>query len=179
MHEIDTLLARFNLLEEHYGSDQDRLEAIVEAGVLFALEEGHTFRPICGADPKHHRPSFACDGNVDDIVEAAKAEVADLQCRAAELKETMNDLSEERFNLAERAREILLPELQEIQRSIGREVPSVQTVRSATNRIIERKVDVQKSLDLVRRRENLQTQRSQLGVTFLVTTARRWSLKNL
>jgi hypothetical protein len=33
MHEIDTLLARFTLLEQHYGSDQDRLAAIMEAGV--------------------------------------------------------------------------------------------------------------------------------------------------
>ena len=38
--EIDTLLARFRLLEQHYGSDQDRLAALIEAGTLFALEDG-------------------------------------------------------------------------------------------------------------------------------------------
>jgi len=162
MYEIDTLMARFTLLEQHYGSDQDRLAAIIEAGVLFALEDGQIC-PICGADPKHHRPSLACDGNVDGIVDAAKAETEELQRRAAELKETMDGLAEEREELAARAREIL-PELQEIQRDMGREVPSVQTVRSATNQIIERKVGVQRSLDLVRRRDNLQNQRAQLGV---------------
>lgn len=162
IREIDTLLARFALLEQHYGSDSDRLAAIIEAGVLFALEEGATC-PVCGADPKHHRPSFACDGNVDEIVEAANAETAELQRRAAELKQTMDNLAEERGELAERVREIL-PELQAIQRDISREVPSVQTVRSATNEIIERKVGVQKSLDLVRRRERLLDQRTTLGV---------------
>ena len=162
MHEIDTLVARFRMLEQHYGSDQGRLEAIIEAAFFFALEDGETC-PICGADPKHHRPKFACDGNIDKIVEAAKAETAELQSRAAELKQTMDGLAEERDELAKRAREIL-PELQTVQRDINREVPSVQTVRSATNRIIERKVGVQKSLDLVRRRENFQGQRSQLGV---------------
>lgn len=160
--EIDTLQARFGLLEQHYGSDQDRLAAIIEAGVLFALEEGDTC-PICGADPKHHRPSFACDGNIDEIVEAARAETAELQRRAAELKETMDGLAEERNELAERSREIV-PELQAVQRAITREVPSVQTVRSATRQIFDRKVEVQKSLDLVRRRDLLQGRREQLGV---------------
>jgi hypothetical protein len=162
MAEIDTLQARFSLLDQHYGSDQNRLAAIIEAGALFALEEGETC-PICGADPKHHRPSATCDGNVDEIVESAKAETAELQRRAAELKQTMDGLAEEREELAERAREIL-PELQAIQRDINREVPSVQTVRSATNEIVERKVGVQKSLDLVRRRERLLDQRARLGV---------------
>ncbi len=162
MAEIATLQARFQLLEQHYGSDHDRLAAIIEAGALFALEEGETC-PICGADPKHHRPSSACDGNFDEIVEAAKAETADLQHRVVELKQTMDGLAEEREELAERAREIL-PELQELQRGIIREVPSVQTVRSTTNKIIERKVGVQKSLDLVRRRDRLLDQRAQLGV---------------
>jgi hypothetical protein len=160
--EIDTLLARFRLLEEHYGSDQDRLAAIIEAGILFALEDGEVC-PICGADPKSHRPAFACDGNVDDVVEAAKAETADIQRRVAELKLTMDGLTEERGELAERSREIL-PELASIQVDILREVPSVQTVRTETSRVIARKLVVQKSLELVRRRERLNSQRSELGV---------------
>jgi hypothetical protein len=162
MAEIDTLQARFSLLEQHYGSDQDRLAAIIEAGVLFALEDGEVC-PICGADPAHHRPSAACDGNIDEIVEAATAETAELQRRAAELKQTMDGLAKERDELCERSREII-PELQEVQRDITREVPSVQTVRSATKQIVERKVGVQKSLDLVRRRDVLQERRDELVV---------------
>jgi hypothetical protein len=162
LYEIDTLLARFTLLEQHYGSDKNRLAAIIEAGVMFALEEGQVC-PTCGADPRHHRPKFACDGNIDDIVDAAKAETAEPERRASELKKTMDLLTEERGELAERVREII-PELQEVQRQINREVPSVQTVRGNTNRIIERKVGVQKSLDLVRRRESLQAQRINMGV---------------
>lgn len=160
--EIDTLLARFGLLEQHYGSDEDRLAAVIEAGTLFTLEDGEIC-PICGADPQQHRPTFACDGNVVEIVEAAKAETADLQRRAAELKLTVNGLTEERNELAGRAREIL-PELQALQADIMREVPSVQTVRSETNRVIARKLVVQKSLDLVRRREKLLSQRLELGI---------------
>ena len=80
--EIDTLQARFDLLDQHYSSDQDRLASAIEAGTLFALEEGQVC-PICGAEAKHHRPEFACAGNVDEIVEAAKAELRGLRqaCR--------------------------------------------------------------------------------------------------
>jgi len=162
LHEIDTLLARFALLEQHYGSDKDRLTAIIEAGVMFALEDGEVC-PICGAEPKNHRPKFACDGNIENVMEAAKAETVELERRASELKQTMGLLTEERGELAERIREIL-PELQDIQHQINREVPSVQVVRGNTNRIIERKVGVQKSLDLVRRQDNLQAQRTNMGV---------------
>src|ERR1700722_10794997 len=50
------------------------------------------------------------------------------------------------------AREIL-PELATLTAGIQREVPSVQTVRSETNRVFSRKLVVQKSLDLVQRRD--------------------------
>lgn len=160
--EIDTLLARFSLLEQHYGSDRDRLEAIVEAGVLFALEDGRVC-PVCGAEPQHHRPPFACDGNTDEIVKAATAEIIELQRRSAELKTTMDNLAEERAELAQNARQ-LLPEIQSLQADILREVPSVQIVRNQTSKVIERKLVVQKSLELVRRREKLVSQRAGLGV---------------
>jgi prefoldin subunit 5 len=160
--EIDTLRARFDLLDRHYSSDQERLASAIEAGTLFALEEGQVC-PICGAETKHHRPDFACDGNVNEIVEAAKAELAELGKRAAELKLTIQGLSNEREELAERAREIL-PELESIQSDILREVPSVQTVRTQTNTVIARKLTIQKGLELVRRRDSLNEQRAQLGV---------------
>ena len=162
MDEIDTLQARFGLLEQHYSSDQERLASAIEAGTLFALEEGKVC-PICGAEAKNHRPEFACDGNVDEIVEAAKAELTELGRRAAELKLTRDGLTEEREGLAERAREIL-PELESLQSDILREVPSVQTVRTQTNTVIARKLTVRKVLDLVQRRDRLNEQRGQLGV---------------
>jgi chromosome segregation ATPase len=84
--EIDTLLARFQLLQQHYGSDHDRLAAVIEAGTLFALEDGEIY-PICGADPAQHRPASACEGNIDEIVEAPRAETADLDRRSADLEE--------------------------------------------------------------------------------------------
>jgi hypothetical protein len=162
LDEIDTLQARFELLAEHYASDEERLASAIEAGTLFALEEGQVC-PICGAEAKNHRPEFACEGNVEGIVAAARAETEELQGRAAELKLTMQGLAEERVELAERARKIL-PELESLQADILREVPSVQTVRSQTNSVIARKLTVQKGLDLIHRRDRLMSQRAELGV---------------
>jgi hypothetical protein len=161
--EIGTLEARFELLAEHYKSDEQRLAAIIEAGAFFVLED-QTNCPVCGAAPGHHRPDQACDGDVDAIVAAATAEVAELKGRAVELRQTIEGLKTERSALATRAREIL-PELESLQARILREVPSVQTVRSETNRLVQRKISVEKGLGLVRRREALLAQRTELGVS--------------
>jgi hypothetical protein len=161
--EIDTLEARFELLAEHYKSDEQRLVAIIEAGAFFVLEDQANC-PVCGAAPGHHRPDQACDGDVDAIVAAATAEVTELKGRAVELRHTIEGLRAERNSLAQRAREIL-PELESLQARILREVPSVQTVRSETNRLVQRKISVEKGLGLVRRREALIAQRAELGVS--------------
>jgi AAA domain len=57
LDEIDTLQARFELLDQHYSSDQERLASAIEAGTLFALEDGQVC-PTCGSEAKHHRPEF-------------------------------------------------------------------------------------------------------------------------
>jgi len=117
--EIDTLEARFELLAEHYKSDEQRLAAIIEAGAFFVLEDQANC-PVCGAAPGHHRPDQACDGDVDAIVAAATAEVAELKGRAVELRQTIEGLKTERSALATRAREIL-PELESLHaRILGR-----------------------------------------------------------
>jgi len=161
--DIDTLRARFDLLAEHYSSDNDRLRSIVEAGAFFVLEEGTTC-PVCGAAPPHQNPGEACEGDVAELVAAATVEAADLKGREEELKLTITTLAAEREGLGARARE-LLPELDRVQENILREVPSVQTVRSQTTSVIQRKVGIQKRLDLFRRRGSFVAKRAELGVS--------------
>jgi hypothetical protein len=161
--EIDTLIARFGLLAAHYESDKARLASIAEAGQFFTLEESVNC-PVCGASPEHHRPEQACDGNVAEVTAAANAEIIELQERAVELQETIRDLQIERKELTATARD-LLPRLEILQADILREVPTVQTVRSQTSHVISKKLSIQKSLELVRRRDNLVAQRLELGVS--------------
>jgi hypothetical protein len=161
--EIDSLKARFALLAEHYASDEKRLTSIIEAGGLFMLEEGATC-PICGAESGHHRPDKACDGNVADIVAAAAAEIAELRGRAAELAVTVEGLTREHAGLEARM-EAIDPQLERLQSDILREVPSVQSVRMQTNSVMQRKLTLQKTLDVVRRKASLEAERAELGVS--------------
>ena len=163
MGEIDSLTARFGLLAEHYRSDAERLASIAEAGSFFLLEDAAVC-PVCGAAPEHHRPDQACEGNVAEIMAAAKAEIAEVRERAVELQVTIDGLMEERAVTAARARE-LLPKLESLQANILREVPTVQIMRSQTSEVIARKLTIQKSLELVRRRDGLVAQRTELGVS--------------
>jgi hypothetical protein len=68
--EIEELLERFALLDQHYGVDKERLRAIQESGSKLALAE-KTACPLCGASPEHQHLDHACDGKVEAIVEAA------------------------------------------------------------------------------------------------------------
>lgn len=161
--EIDTLQARFSLLSEHYASDERRLGSIAEAGAFFMLEDGATC-PVCGAESNHQRSGEACEGNVAEIVAAATAEATELKRRTEELQLTVATLFAERETVGARARE-LLPELDALQESILREVPSVQTMRSQTSAVIQRKLSIQKNLDIFRRRNRFLAQRAELGVS--------------
>ncbi|GLK68694.1 hypothetical protein [Hansschlegelia plantiphila] len=163
MGEIDSLKARFALLAEHYRSDEERLASIAEAGSFFLLEDAAVC-PVCGAAPEHHRPDDACEGSVSEIMAAAEAEIVGVRERAMELQVTIGGLTEERATLASRARE-LLPKLDLLQANILREVPTVQTIRTQTSNVIARKLTIQKSLELVRRRNGLVAQRAELGVS--------------
>src|SRR5262249_9199544 len=52
--EIDSLLERFTLLDEHYVSDLARLRGLEEGGTLFEVM-GQARCPLCGAEPAHHQ----------------------------------------------------------------------------------------------------------------------------
>lgn len=161
--EIDTLTERFKLLAEHYRSDEARLASIVEASAYYTLEDPVTC-PVCGAAAEFHRPDQACDGNVGDITAAAGVEITDIRERAAELQETVKALEAERDMGTARMRE-LLPQMKGLQENILREVPAVQSIRSHVSTVIARKLSVQKSLELVRQRDALVVQRTELGVS--------------
>ncbi len=92
--EIDELLARFAILDDHYRSDLSRLEGIREAGSLISVLEVKTC-PLCGALPDHQHPGEDSIGNLETIVTATNAESQKIQRLQGELQQTIAKLKDE------------------------------------------------------------------------------------
>ena len=100
--EIDGLVQRFLLLDEHYESDLSRLDAIAQSGAIFsALHPGPC--PFCGAPPEAQAHDSACDVDPDQIVSAARAEIERIGILRHGLLETKRRLVIENDQLTQRA----------------------------------------------------------------------------
>lgn len=98
--EIQELLDRFGLLKEHYDVDLARLSAIQESGSLFVHQEKVSC-PLCGALPEHQHFGEACEGDIEIVVQAAKAEIEKIKKLSSELDQTVADLRAEWGKLSE------------------------------------------------------------------------------
>src|SRR5258707_6649137 len=84
-------IARFQLLDEHYGSDLARLEGVREAGSLLGALSPQIC-PLCGASPESQKHEADCDGNIEVVVSAADAESRKIKLLRSELHETVDQL---------------------------------------------------------------------------------------
>lgn len=158
LDEIADLLARFDLLREHYTVDLGRLTAIRESGSMFAHVEPVPC-PLCGAPPDARHLDKSCDGDVEAIVLAASAEIEKIQRLQAELEDTVADLESEASELAEtlKARDAEYDSLnQQIQQSV---VPEVGEVRASFSALVEERASAQRGLDLYVRLAKLEERR--------------------
>jgi len=147
--EIRNLLERFALLDKHYTSDVQRLKGIEEAGSLF-VAFGEAVCPLCGALPEHHRLKEDCDGNVDVVVAAAKAEAAKIELRQTELKDTMKTLEKEARSFERR-----IPKIETDLHNVSQEIetilaPKLRQLRTAYSQLADKKGEVREALGLYR-----------------------------
>lgn len=159
--DITALLDRFSLLETHYRSDVERLSAIAEAGSLFnALGEASC--PLCGAAPELHQLSEDCDGNVDLIVAAARAEIGKIEIRRAELKETITSLRKDAVSLERR-----LPRLEtdftELSGKIEKVVaPNLRQLRTSYRQLADKGGEVREALAVFKGLKDLEERKAKL-----------------
>lgn len=95
-----------------------RLSAIEEAGSLFGAL-GDASCPLCGAS-KDHQAKADCEGDVDRVVAASRAEIAKIKVRQTDLADTITTLREEAAAFERR-----LPKLESRLRELSRQVDSV------------------------------------------------------
>jgi hypothetical protein len=118
---LDGLVQRFQLLDSHYQSDLERLDAIREAGsALGQMPKGRC--PMCGALPEAHAPEQADEHySVQDVEGAVAAERLKITALQGELNETLTELAQERDELATR-RSVLEAEARGTQTEIDNDV---------------------------------------------------------
>lgn len=159
--EITELLARFDLLQTHYGIDKERLTAIQESGSMFAHVD-QAACPLCGATPDAQHIAEDCDGDVDAIVNAASAEIAKIDQLLIELQQTVVDLQKET-----NSNTIALTEKQKLFQEADSEIrasisPLVVEARAQFSLVVEKRAEVQSAIDMFDRLEKLEKRRQAL-----------------
>ncbi len=159
--EIEELVGRFGLLDTHYKTDLDRLEAIRESGTLFSQLD-NVACPLCGALPNDQHLDTSCEGNAGLVVQAADAEVAKIERLRRELSDTILTLTKERGEINQS-----LGGLEAEYKASEREIneiasPSVLAERSPYNELVSERSRVLASLDKIARLKRMIVQRSEI-----------------
>lgn len=161
LDEIADLLTRFDLLQEHYAVDIERLTAIQESGAMFAYVESVPC-PLCGASAEAQQHDAACDGDVEAIVQAASAEIEkitrlrdELQATVADLKSEAISQEQELSNKNEEYENVNIQILETV-------APTVSKERASFSELVEKRAEVQKGLDLYARVRKLEERRTSL-----------------
>lgn len=159
--EIGELLARFDLLAAHYASDTNRLEAIREAGTMFAYV-GAAACPLCGTPPAEQKHAESCDGDVAAVVGGANAEIRKIALLSEELSRTRSELEEERAGLIQ---EIASDDRRLFQ--IGSQLdrllaPALSRTHGSFRELADQRANVARGLDLYRRLDALRVQRDEV-----------------
>ena len=159
--EIEELLERFSLLRNHYLVDIERLMAIEESGSLFAHQK-QSDCPLCGAPAEHGQHGAECEGNVEEIVLAASAEIEKIRNLTSDLDSTMSNLREEAIRVEKSIVEIgsqydaIVSHLRESLK------PAHTKSREVYNQLVDEKNAAKYLLKSFDRLERLQLQRASL-----------------
>lgn len=161
LSEIDELVGRFGLLDNHYESDLSRLAAIHESGSLFIHFEQKPC-PLCGALPSDQHLDTECEGNTEAIIQAADAEMDKITLLRRELNDTVVSLQKEREEISNS-----LAQFEEGYRTFEKELSSIATPaisgeRVSYNQLVSERAEVRITIEKINRLNRLVNQRTEL-----------------
>lgn len=100
---VEGLIKRFQLLDDHYDSNINRLAVIEETGSLLAALPSQSC-PVCGSHPDTHRSELGCDlYQPIDVQSAALTESKKVKALKDDLCRVMEDLMSEHKQLNAKA----------------------------------------------------------------------------
>lgn len=161
MNEIQELLGRFELLGKHYSVDITRLRSIHESGTMLVHIEQKNC-PLCGASASEEHRSDDCDGNVDEIIAAAGAEISKIETLSTELVGAVNGLTKEDAQLSTDLRTLIASYNlvdAEIRESVS---PTVGDARASYSLLVDTRAKVQEGLALFERKRKLEERKATL-----------------
>lgn len=157
--EIAALVERFTLLDQHYVSDLARLRGIEEGGTLFEVM-GQARCPLCGAEPAHHQKNSDCDGNVEAVIAAARAEIVKIELLRVELAETVKALEAEASGFDRRLPKVDA-ELQRVVLGIEQLIsPRLTQLRTAYAKLADKRGEIREALAIHRSIQDAKARRT-------------------
>jgi len=163
-NEIDGLSERFDLLDQSYGSDLERLQAIAEAGQFFvALQPGPC--PLCGAPAgDHHHDGSPHDGNIDALRAACESEITKIRQLRLELTSAVADLCAEKEGLdaGSTSARISYDEADALVRETL--APALSAARADHSKLLDARAQVRQARSFVARINVLHARRTEAAV---------------
>jgi rubrerythrin len=157
LDEIDKLQERFKLLEAHYMSDLERLEAIRESGSLFVYQE-QVACPLCGTAPEKQPHCRSCSHDVDTVVKAAGIEISKINTLVVELEDTVLELKVEARSLQDSLKSTNTS-LESVQAEIEEKVaPQLKEGRASYSDLVDKLSEIHSAQKLADKIENLKAQ---------------------
>jgi len=157
--ELNVMIERFGLLLEHYQSDIYRLDGIIESGSLISALSTDVC-PLCGASQEVQNTDHYCDGDIDGIVEAAKAEKGKIESLRSDLEKTLLQIEDE-LKSVDQSIENRKENLTQSSDFLHSMEPDLTQSRTNYSELIMTKSYVSKKIDLFETLEDLQTRLEQ------------------
>ena len=158
--EVDELLNRFQLLDEHYNSDLQRLKGIREAGALVATLENQTC-PLCGTPADQQHKDSTCDGNIETVVKSVDAEREKIYTLMNGLATTVSKLRSEKVGFNETV-SIIEQRLTEKNLELAKLNPLLLVARADYTELLKRRDTVQNVLNILNTIAELRKRKAEL-----------------
>jgi hypothetical protein len=156
VNDIAISLENFEQLQLVYASDIARLEAIEEVGFLLSMDANRVC-PVCGAPPEAQVLDHSL-AEIQDARAAAEVEIANITLHQSELASTMVGTQAE-LNATEERLLQNRKALEAVEAELTSSSPSAEDQQRRFAEVIPRRDRINRGLDLVARRAELEKQR--------------------
>lgn len=141
--QLKEILSRFALLVQHYQTDLDRLDAIIETGEVLSLTTD-VHCPLCGSEPVHHRPECVIsEQEIDHVKASCEHEKKKIHSLQSDLANTISQVGGE-LNDFTALKQDNEKEFKRIDKLLAEKLePSVTKLKEHLRKLFDTKKDVE------------------------------------